>query len=457
MGFDHAVVVGAGIGGLLAAAALSARYGRVTIVERDELPSTAAHRRGVPQGEQMHSILAIGQAAAEDLLPGVAAALSDAGGLWYDSPHDTASLNALGWTARGPSEAWIYGIRRYVLEHVIREQVRALPNVEVVRGRAVGLLSTPDRRRVMGLTLKDALDDHITADLVVDSSGRTSHAAVWVAALGYEPPAEEELVSDITYSTVVIRLPEGALPEGLRGVLAPPTPENLYGAVLLPCDNGLHQIAALGQNNTTPPTDRDGYIDHLARANSPIIAEIARSAEFIGPPKPFKIRGTRRRRWEDMADRPEGFVVVGDAVLALNPIYGQGMSVAAVEALRMRDIVTSADGDRGLARRIQESFRPTIDFPFSTGVTNDARFEGSTAIGFTPPAAPATGVITALATEDWQIAVALRYAGHFFTLDPLRRPEVAQKMRAWASAGRAVRPFDPERVPPAFEGEPLPR
>ena len=457
MGLDHAVVVGAGIGGLLSAAALAARYAHVTIVERDELPTEASHRRGVPQGEQMHSILALGQDAVESLLPGAGAALRDAGGLWYDSPRDTATLHAQGWIARGPSHAWIYGIRRWVLEHVLREHVRAIPQVTFERGRVVGLRSTADRARVTGVALQNADADGIDADLVVDSSGRTSHAVRWVAALGYEPPREEELVSDITYATVLLRLPSGALPDDLKGILATPTPQNLYGAVLLPCDAGLHQIAALGQNNTMPPVDRDGYIAHIAKARSPLIADVARSAEFLGPPKPFKIRGTRRRRWEDMSSRPDGFVVVGDAVLALNPIYGQGMSVAAVEALSVRDLVLAAESDEGLAGRIQESFRPMLDFPFTTGVTADAQFPRTTAVGFTPPPAPASGVITALATEDVTTAVALRSAGHFFSLDPVRRPEIAEKARAWAAAGRTAQPFDPRRIPPAHEGEPLPR
>lgn len=457
MGFSHAIVIGAGVGGLLSAAALAGRYEHVTLVERDDLPAEPIHRRGVPQGEQMHSVLALGQEAIEDLLPGISGTLRRAGAIWYDSPHDTASLNALGWTSRGPSEAWIFGVRRYVLEHALRQQVLRIPNVAAVHGQAVGLRASADHRRVTGIALKNADADAIDADLVIDSSGRTSHAADWVREWGYEPPAEEELVSDISYSTVVLRLPEDVLPKDLKGIVSPPTPTNLHGAVLLPCDKGLHQIAALGQNNTPPPIDREDYIAHLDRARTPIIAKIARAAEFLDGPKPFKIRGTRRRRWEDMADRPEGFVVVGDAVLALNPIYGQGMSVAAAEAVSMRDIVAAAHDDEGLAGRIQESFRPTLEFAFTNGIRADAQFTGSTARGFDPPPPSKTGVITALATEDPMVAVALRYAGHFFTLDAVTRPEITAKARAWVAARRTVRAFDPTLIPPAFDGEPLPR
>lgn len=457
MGFTHAVVVGAGVGGLLSAAALAGRYGRVTLVERDDLPADPVHRRGVPQGEQMHSVLAMGQEAIEELLPGISGTLRRAGAIWYDSPHDTASLNALGWTARGPSEAWIFGVRRYVLEHALREQVLRIQNVSTVHGHVSGLRATADRSRVTGVIVKNLEGGGLDADLVVDSSGRTSHAADWISELGYGSPAEEELVSDISYSTVVLRLPEGLLPKDLKGILSPPTPTNLHGAVLLPCDNGLHQIAALGQNNTSPPADREGYISHLDRARTPLIADIARDAEFLDGPKPYKIRGTRRRRWEDMLRRPEGFVVVGDAVLALNPIYGQGMSVAAAEAVSMRDLVTSAKDDEGLASRIQESFRPTLEFAFTNGVRADVQFEGSTAIGFDPPPTPETGAITALATEDPMVAVALRYAGHFFTLDAVMRPEITAKARAWVAERRTVSAFDPKLIPVAVDGEPLPR
>ncbi|WP_019182384.1 hypothetical protein, partial [Microbacterium yannicii] len=224
MAFEHAVVIGAGIGGLLSAAALAPRFTRVTIVERDELPVDPTHRRGVPQGEQMHALLAIGQDAFEELLPGIGRAWADAGAAWFDSTRDVASFSSQGWTARGPSEAWTFGIRRIVLESVVRERVRAIPNVTIVQGTVTGLHASDDSRRVTGVTVRASEPAVIAADLVVDSSGRTSHAAQWIAGLGYEPPAEHEIVSDIVYSTVVVRLPADALRADIRGILAPPTP-----------------------------------------------------------------------------------------------------------------------------------------------------------------------------------------------------------------------------------------
>jgi 2-polyprenyl-6-methoxyphenol hydroxylase-like FAD-dependent oxidoreductase len=457
MAFDHAVVVGAGIGGLLSAAALAPRFERVTIVERDALPADATHRRGVPQGEQMHVLLAIGQDAFEELLPGIGAAWADAGAAWFDSTRDVASFSSQGWTARGPSEAWTYGIRRLVLERIVRDRIRAIPNVTIAQGTVTGLRASRDGSRVTGVELRG--DSAIEADLVVDASGRTSHAAEWITALGFEPPAEHEIVSDIVYSTAVVRLSADALRADIRGVLAPPTPISPRGAVLLPCGDGLHQIVAVAQNASRAPADRDEFLAELHRAPTPVVADAARRAEFVDDPKPFKIRGTRRTRWEDMASRPDGFVAIGDAVLALNPVYGQGMSVAAVEALRMRDLVASADaGDpTSLARRIQESFRSTLDFVFDSGLRSDARFAATTLHGVQAPPPPKTRVLGALATEDWKVAVAVRYVSHHFSAEPLQRPEIQARIRAWASSPRRPRNTDRGDIPKPFDGEPLPR
>ena len=459
MGFDHAVVVGAGVGGLLSAAALAPRFERVTIIERDPLPADAAHRPGVPQGEQMHVLLAIGQDAFEDLLPGIGAAWADAGAAWFDSTRDVASFSSSGWTARGPSEAWTYGIRRLVLESSVRERVRAIPNVAIVHGTVTGLRAAGDGSRVAGVTVRGADLSAIEADFVVDASGRTSHAVRWITALGYEPPAAQEIVSDIVYSTAVVRLTADALRADIVGVLAPPTPLNPRGAVLLPCGDGQHQIVALAQNASRAPADRDEFLAQLDGATTPVVADAARRAEFLSDPKPFKIRGTRRTRWEDMPSRPEGFVALGDAVLALNPIYGQGMSVAAVEALLMRDIVASSDdGDStSLARRIQESFRTTLDFVFDSGLRNDARFPATTLNGVEAPPPPKSRVLGELATEDWKVAVAMRYVSHYFSAEPLQRPEIQARVRAWMSSGRRPRHTDPAHVPQPFGGKPQPR
>ncbi|MCP2638510.1 FAD-dependent oxidoreductase [Microbacterium sp. HD4P20] len=459
MAFEHAVIVGAGIGGLLSAAALAPRFARVTIVERDELPAGASHRRGVPQGEQMHALLAIGQDAFEELLPGIGQAWADAGAAWFDSTRDVASFSSQGWTARGPSEAWTFGIRRLVLESSVRERVRVIPNVSIVQGTVAGLQASGDRSRLTGVTVRGAEPSMIDADLVVDSSGRTSHAVQWIADLGYPPPAEHEIVSDIVYSTTVVRLPPDALRADIRGVLAPPTPAHPRGAVLLPCDAGLHQIVALAQNASRAPADRDEFLTHLEDATTPVVAEAARRAEFVGEPKPFKVRGTRRVRWEDMASRPEGFVAIGDAVLALNPIYGQGMSVAAVEALAMRDEVARArtDDATGLAGRIQESFRATLDFVFDSGLRSDAHYPATTLHGVQAPPPPKSRVLGALATEDWKVAVAMRYVSHDFSAASLQRPEIQARVRAWISSGRGVRHNDPAVIPKPFAGKPLPR
>jgi 2-polyprenyl-6-methoxyphenol hydroxylase-like FAD-dependent oxidoreductase len=451
MTFNHAVVIGASVGGLLAAAALANKFSSVTIVERDELPAEPEPRRGVPQGHQVHALLAIGIESMERLLPNIVDDFVAAGGEPIDQGSDFAILGGEGWSARSASDAKFVALRRPILEHVIRERVKQLPGVQIVPGTVTGLLASDDRSRITGVTLKLADVDQIEADFVVDSSGRSSRSTRWIADLGYGQVEEKQIVATINYATALVEIPEDALPEGVRGILTPPTPKIPRGSAVMPCGNGQYQLAALGIMTDKIPTDRDAYIAYLDETASPIVGQIARRAEFLAEPVNYQLTGSRRFKWEDLPKHPERFLAIADAVMGFNPIYGQGMSAAAIEAVSLKSALEEATTLDGVARSVQQSFRPTIDLVLGLVLPLDAQFEGVELIGLEGPddeSLAAGRLLSQVATGDPTVATALTYVSHFFDTKFLADPEVQERIGQWISEGKQVVNNDPAVIPP---------
>ncbi len=447
-----ALVLGGSIAGLLAAAALSPHVETVTLVEREDLLDP--NRRGVPQGTQVHALLGAGQRAMAVLLPGIVDDLVAAGGRLADSPHEVAIFGAQGWAGRVPSDAHVVFMRRPVLESVVRRRVLALANVRVVTGVVSGLTGSSDR--ITGAALQGG--ETLTADLVVDATGRNSKATDWLADFGYPAPATKELRSYVGYATATVRLPDGVFPPGVVGILSHPHPGALRGSAVVPCDNGLYQVAALGMMKADPPKDREGFQAHLEAAPSRLVAEVAAKAEFVEEPTVYKVRGSLRRMWEELPAHPPGFLAIGDAVMSFNPLYGQGMSVAASEARILHDILLenvagAGVTDPALAGRAQAAFTPVVDTVFGMVVSTDAHYAGAELEGLVPPDPEAVmfgRALSQLATEDPEVALALKTAGHFFDTAPLRSPQIAEKVAAWIAAGRTPAAQDPTTIPPAL-------
>ncbi|MBF6072418.1 FAD-dependent monooxygenase [Nocardia farcinica] len=442
------VVAGGGMAGLLVAAAASRFADRVVIVEKDPVPDRPGPRRGVPQGRQVHALLGAGQDAMERLLPGIVDDFEAAGARMVDSPADLAVFGSQGWAGRVRSGTRTVMMRRPHLEHVVRGRVLALPNVEVHTSSVVGLTASEDRSRITGVRLLDG--GVVEADLVVDATGRVSRSPEWLQEFGYEAPEEKEMRSHIGYATVEARLPEGALPDGVAGVLSHPHPGNCRGAAVVPADNGVYLIAGLGMMAQDPPKDVDGFLAHLDAAPSPIVGEIARKAEFTGPIVPYRIKGSRRRMWEELTRMPEGYLVIGDAVMAFNPLYGQGMSVAACAALALE---RTLDEDRTLTsagRRAQRAMTDVIDTVFAMAISTDGAYDGTELIGVERPTAEAMAAgaaLSQLATEDPEVALATKRYAHFFDREALQAPSIADKLADWQAHGRTVVHNDPTMVP----------
>ncbi|WP_459546058.1 FAD-dependent oxidoreductase [Nocardia sp. X0981] len=453
MSLSHAVVLGASVAGLLSAAALSKSFDTVTLVERDQLADASVPRRGVPQGNQVHQLMPAGLMRIDELLPGFSDDLLAQGCDRYEVDRDVALLYPMGWAARVAGGMDVIGFLRPTFEWVLRRRVLALPNVRSVHGIATGLLTGADGTAITGARVIGAAGEQLDADLVVDATGRGSKAPKWLSELGYTPPAEQHVRPFLGYATMVVRLPEGALPAGLRGIAATPNPAHLTGGAILPCGNGRHVVAAMGMSKNYPPATYEELLDFLDQAPSPLLGKAVRAAELVIEPDTYRMPGNQRRLWEQLDRRPEGFVAIGDAVAAFNPIYGQGMTIAAIGASLLARVVASTDGAvTGVAEKFAAELAPWTDYAFAMAAHTDSFFPGAEFVNFTPPdpqAAAGEAFAAAAATTDIAVAQGLRRAAYYMDPSGMQSPAVQQTIADWAATGRQPDPAltDPAQPP----------
>ena len=368
-----AIVIGAGVGGLTAAGALAESFDRVTVVERDPLPDGPEHRRGVPQAYQTHVLMPLGRECVEDLFPGFIDDMNEAGVPVTDVVREMIYWGPWGWRGRATSKIRTINSSRKLIDHVLRQRVRALENVEIIEGSVAGLVATDDGKRITGIVTDAPVGRELSADLVVDASGRGSKAAAWLEGIGYEQPDEVTVSTNCGYSSRLVRIPDDALPAESTLAVSLPYPGHERGAHLFRQENGLWILTALGMNKDYPPRGEEGFIEFISDAWTPFIGEVARRCEPVTDVKHYRFSRNRRRHWEKLSRLPRGFIPIGDAIACFNPIYGQGMSVAAYEARALRDTLRELGGDLdSLPERFLEAAQPAINWAFTSATTFDA-------------------------------------------------------------------------------------
>jgi flavin-dependent dehydrogenase len=338
----HAVVLGGGVAGLLAAAVLGKRFDAVTVVERDRFE--AQSRQGAPQSRHAHLLLARGAQAVDEILPGAVDDLVAAGARKIRMPRDIITLTPAGWLPRFDHGLYLISCQRPLLDTVLRQRV--LGGVTPRPGAdAVGLVG--DRDGITGVRVRDrdtGAVARIDADLVVDATGAGSKAPDWLAELGGERPAEVVVDAGIRYATRIYRTPKalGDFP----AVCVQPDPTSApRGGVVLPVEDGRWIVSLTGMRGHEPPTDEDGFGQFARGLRHPLIAELIAGAEPQGPIRGYAAPPNRMRRFPDVP----GFVAIGDAVCTFNPVYGHGMTVAALGALTLRDRTRQQDVNKANA------------------------------------------------------------------------------------------------------------
>ncbi len=372
----HAVVLGGSMAGLLTARVLTDAYDHVTVVERDILPHDTAHRRGVPQGHHVHALHARGRELFDELFPGLTEQVVQAGAVIGDS------LSIIRWQLSGHQLRQIniglpmLGTSRPFLEGHVRQRVKALPSVHFVEGcDVVGLVTDSGQCRVTGVRVahrdEGGKEQTVSADLVVDATGRGSRTPVWLEQFGYPRPQEDRIEIGLGYSSRRYRLRPGALGNDVN-VLTAPTPGNPRGGGVAAQEGGQHIVTLGGILGDHPPIDPAGFDAFAASMCSPDVAKALVGATPVDGPALFRFPASVRHRYERMRRFPAGLLVIGDAVCSFNPIYGQGMTVAAMEAATLRDML--CDGSPPSPHKYFRRIAKVIDTPWEITVGADLAF-----------------------------------------------------------------------------------
>jgi 2-polyprenyl-6-methoxyphenol hydroxylase-like FAD-dependent oxidoreductase len=440
----HAIIIGASIGGLAAAAAISDCFERITIIDRDELPPTPAPRRGVPQSRLTHGLTAMGERALSELFPGLIGELAAIGVPVGDGQSD------VNWYIDGRRlQQAISGLpvvcaSRPLLEFALRSRVALRPGVTIIgRHDVTGLLTTPDRRAVTGVRLR-ARDEGgapsaITADLVVDATGLGTSSASWLEELGYAPPDKETIRVGICYSCRLFRRHGDAryLDGGVITVAAA-YPDRPLGGLALAQEGGRFIVALNIRDNVMPPTDLAEMAMYADTLPTPDLARIIRTATPLGEPVTMRFPASVRRRYERLDRVLGGFVAIGDSLCGLNPVYGQGMSVAAAEARLLGALL--GEGREDIAPRYFRAAAEIVDIPWTTVLGNDLRFPS--AEGPRTPELERAGeymeAFRAAAADDVVLSTALvRVLNMVDPPSSLRAPDLQERVtRSLARAGR---------------------
>ena len=370
------VVIGAGMGGLTAAGALADHFDQVVVLERDTLPSEPTYRAGTPQARHVHALLLSGQRALSELFPGFEQDLARAGAVplkvgldvRMERPgYDPFPQRNLGWFS--------YAVSRPTIEHAVRRRVESRANTTLrQRCRVRELLGSPDGGAVTGARYENGngASEMIAADLVVDASGSGALTLALLQSIGRPLPEEITIGIDLGYATCVFAIPDDASTDWKGVMTFGQAPQNSRGGLMLPLEGNRWMATIGGRHGDVPPGDAEGFLTYARALRTPTIYNAISHAKLLDGVARYSFPESVRRHFERLDVFPRGLLPIGDAICRFNPVYGQGMSVAALEAWLLQRLLVRLGGDSdpiaGLAPTFFAEVQTLIETPWSVAI-----------------------------------------------------------------------------------------
>jgi 2-polyprenyl-6-methoxyphenol hydroxylase-like FAD-dependent oxidoreductase len=455
----HAVVIGASMAGLLAARVVAEHFEKVTLLDRDTMPAGPEPRKCVPQDKHVHAMLKRGSDVLEKLFPGLEEELRQAGAVFSEMGRDGMWYQHGAWKPRLASGIFVPVLTRPLLEQHVRRRVLANPKVSLRQGVEVqGLVYDGALERMRGVRLAELgsrQEQVLEANLVVDASGRGSRSPLWLQELGYGEPREERVHIGFCYVTRMVRLPESLELDWKTMAIQPSAPEQTRIGYFFRVEGNQYISTLGGYHGDHPPLEEEGLLEFARGLPRPEYYEVLRHAEPVTKPVAFTVPYSRRYHYEEMKRFPAGYLVMGDAVCSFNPTFGQGMSVAAINA-EILDQVLQAQGDRSLtlAHRFYRAAKPANDLAWLLAGSEDMRFPQTQAerpFGLAAIQWFTKQVVQMASTDEAVTRTFYRMVNMIEGPEALASPSILFKVALWSLGLRGGRTpvVDPPRLAPS--------
>ncbi|MFF9458040.1 NAD(P)/FAD-dependent oxidoreductase [Streptomyces flaveolus] len=373
----RAVVIGGSLAGMLAASAVRDSVDAVDILEAHPVPDGPKPRKGVPQAAHMHILLSGGAEAINSLLPGTIDRLLAEGANYVPMTTGMVLYSPEGWYRRWKNDThYLIAGSRDLTDHVIRQQVLKDPRVTLHPATWVEGLRG-DHRRVTGVRIRsaDGQESTLEADLVIDASGKGTRTPRWLSELGVRGLVEESIDSGLSYASRLYRAPVGTRGWPFVSVQADPRlPATSGSGNILPIEHDRWHVSLIGPPSGAPSGSPDNFEPYARSLRHPVVADLLRQAQPLTDVTVSHSTANKRHYYEGLKTWPEGLVAVGDSVAAFNPVYGHGMSVAALGAASLRAELARKGLTDGLARRAQRAISRSVELAWSLAIGQDIRY-----------------------------------------------------------------------------------
>jgi 2-polyprenyl-6-methoxyphenol hydroxylase-like FAD-dependent oxidoreductase len=433
----QAAVIGAGMGGMMAAQVLSRFFDRVVLVDKDSLPAVHEPRRGVPQGNHVHTLLSQGRLNLERIFPGLVEEVLANGATWAEALTEFRVCDAAGWYPQTEVGLHTVTCSRPLLEGTVRSFLARNAKVEIRDQTRVEKMRL-ESGAVTGIEITDAKGRHfLPTDLLIDASGRAGRSVAWLEEAGYGPVEETTIEIGVAYASAIFRRPpDWKFGDQTIFMSGNPTTGERGGAIFA-IENDCWLASLMGRFDHQPPTDPNEFMEFARTLDEPDVFDWLSQAERITPIQIYRPRFSKWRRYDKLDSYPGALLPLGDAIAQVNPVRGQGMTLASVHAIKLLEVLEERSSlGKDLAALARPYFERVQEFTQTVwegleileyqcdGVKGDRPADIEMRIAF-------FSALRLVANDDLEVMRLLQRVGHL--VDPptvLQRPDITERILA---------------------------